>query len=180
MHPTALLDLCTELWKSVLKLDKPADAIVSAYFRQHKALGPRERHALAETAYQLLRRKSLLQHMAQSGSGALERRLAILAWQGTDAVLRSALGPNELHWLRQVQAVDRQAFSDKLRHNLPDWLAGLLRTQLGEDEFWALVAALDHAAPLDLRVNSLKGRREDLQQRLHEAGIEARPTPYSP
>lgn len=180
MHPTALLDQCTELLKSVLKLDKPADAIVSAYFRQHKALGPRERHALAETAYQLLRRKSLLQHMAQSGSGALERRLAILAWQGSDAVLRSALGPNELHWLRQVQAVDRQAFSDKLRHNLPDWLASLLQAQLGPEDFWALVAALDHPAPLDLRVNTLKARREDLQQRLQEAGIEACPTPFSP
>ena len=51
MHPTALLDLATELVRAVLKLDAPADSIVSGFFRKHRTLGPRERHALAETAY---------------------------------------------------------------------------------------------------------------------------------
>ncbi len=180
MHPSALLDLCTELLKSVLKLDMPADALVSAFFRKHRALGARERHTLAETTYQVLRRRTLLQHLAQSGSGALERRLAILAWQGNDAALRGALGPHELQWRQQVQSVDPAGFSEKLRHNLPDWLSGPLRAELGDTEFWALVSALEQSAPLDLRVNTMKGRREDLQRTLTEAGIEAAPTPFSP
>ena len=46
MHPAALLDLGTELLRAVLKLDAPADGIVSNYFRQHRALGHRERHVL--------------------------------------------------------------------------------------------------------------------------------------
>ena len=50
MHPAALLDLTTELLRAVLRLESPADAVVSAYFRQHRELGPRERHVLAETA----------------------------------------------------------------------------------------------------------------------------------
>ena len=79
MHPNALLDLATELLRQVLRLDQPADAVVSAFFRKHRALGARERHALAETAYAVLRQRLLLQHLAQSGSGALERRLAMLA-----------------------------------------------------------------------------------------------------
>ncbi|MBX3602677.1 MAG: RsmB/NOP family class I SAM-dependent RNA methyltransferase [Rubrivivax sp.] len=179
MHPGALLDLATELLRAVLKLDAPADGIVSDFFRRHRTLGHRERHALAETTYAVLRERLLFQHLAQSGSGALERRLAILAWQGPDAALRSALGPHEQAWRAQVQAIDRATLPDKLRHNLPDWLAGALREQLGDD-FWPLVQALAEPAPLDLRVNLLKARRDDVQRTLAEAGIEAAPTPHSP
>ncbi len=179
MAPGALLDLAGELLRAVLKLDAPADGIVSDFFRRHRALGHRERHALAETTYAVLRERLLFQHLAQSGAGALERRLAALAWQGPPAVLRSALGPQEQAWLAQVQAIDRAALPEKLRHNLPDWLAGALREQLG-DEFWPLVQALAEPAPLDLRVNLLKARREDVQRALAAAGIEAAPTPYSP
>ena len=179
MHPGALLDLATELLRAVLRLDAPADGIVSDFFRRHRALGHRDRHALAETTYAVLRERLLFQHLAQTGSGALERRLAILAWQGPEAALRSALGPNEQAWLAQMQAIDRSALPDKLRHNLPDWLAGALREQLG-DEFWPLVRALAEPAPLDLRVNLLKAKREDVQRALAAAGIEATPTPFSP
>ena len=59
MHPNALLDLATDLLRQVLKLDQPADGVVSAFFRKHKALGARERHALAETAYTVLRQRLL-------------------------------------------------------------------------------------------------------------------------
>jgi 16S rRNA (cytosine967-C5)-methyltransferase len=180
MHPSALLDLATDLLKQVLVFDQPADAVVSAFFRRHRALGARERHTLAETTYTVLRQRLLLNHLAQSGSGALERRLAILAWQGAETFLRGALGPHEQQWLAQVKAVDRKALPDKLRHNLPDWLAGALLKQLGVDAFWPLVQALEQPAPLDLRVNLLKTRREDAQRALADAGIEALPTPYSP
>jgi 16S rRNA (cytosine967-C5)-methyltransferase len=180
MHPNALLDLATDLLREVGKLDMPADVVVSNFFRRHKLLGPRERHALAETAYAVLRQRLLYQHLAQSGQGALERRLAILAWQGGDTMIRGALGPKEQQWLNQVRSLDRGAFSEKLRHNLPDWLAGALRADLGEAEFWRFVESMSGTAPLDLRVNLLKARREDALAALQEAGIEAAPTPYSP
>ena len=53
MHPAALLDLTTELLRAVLKLDSPADSVVSAFFRRHRTLGPRERHTLAEIGRQI-------------------------------------------------------------------------------------------------------------------------------
>lgn len=180
MHPNALLDLATELLRALLKLDAPADGIVSAFFRRHRLLGPRERHALAETAYAVLRRRTLLLHLAQSGQGALERRLAILAWAGDDRLLRGALGPNEQRWREQVLSLDPAGFSEKLRHNLPDWLAAALRTQWGEDTFWPLVAALDEPAPLDLRVNTFKARRDAVIAELGALGHGCAPTPFSP
>jgi len=179
MHPNALLDLASDLLRTVLKLDQPADNLVSAFFRQHRALGARERHTLAETAYTVLRQRLLLQHLAQSGSGALERRLAMLAWQGSDTFLRGALGTHEQQWLAEVQKIDRSTLPEKLRHNLPDWLAAALQAQIGDD-FWPLVQALEQPAPLDLRVNTLKAKRDEVQKGLAEAGIAAEPTPFSP
>jgi len=180
MHPNALLDLCTELLRSVLKFDAPADGIVSAFFRKHRDLGARERHTLAETVYNVLRRRLLFQHLAQSGSGAVERRLAILGWQGSEKFLLGALGQHEQQWLANVRAADPATLPAKLRHNLPDWLANPLHATLGDAEFDALAASLNEPAPLDLRVNLLKAKREDVQAELAQEGIDAQPTPYSP
>ena len=180
MHPGALLDLGTELLRQVLRLEQPADGVVSAFLRKHKALGVRERHTLAETVYAVLRQRLLWQHLAQSGGGALERRLAMLAWQGSAGFLRSALGPKEQLWLDAVRAVDRESLPEKLRHNLPDWLAAALQQQLPAGEFWPLVGALAESAPLDLRVNTLEARRDAVQQELAAAAIPSEPTPHSP
>lgn len=180
MHPNALLDLTTQLVREVLKLDAPADSIVSYFFRSHNELGQRERHALAETAYAVLRQRLLWANMAQSGHGPMERRLAILAWQGEPHVLKKAMTADEATWLTRTQAVDRSAMPDKLRHNLPDWLSNSLRAQLSDEEFWALVATFSAGAPLDLRVNAIKAKREAVIEALAAANIHAEPTPYSP
>ncbi|PZP31248.1 MAG: SAM-dependent methyltransferase [Roseateles depolymerans] len=180
MHPNALLELGTELVAAVSRLDAPADTTVSAFFRKHKALGQRERGTLAETVYALLRERLKFQNLAQSGSGPMARRLAVLAWRGQATFLRAALSPQEQEWLQQVQAVSHESLAPRLRHNLPDWLAEALLAQLGEAEFWALARALNEPAPLDLRVNVLKGKREEALERLAQAGIPAEPTPFSP
>jgi 16S rRNA (cytosine967-C5)-methyltransferase len=179
MHPTALLELATELLHRVLQFAQPADQVVSDFFRQQRALGQRERHTLAETTYEVLRRRLLYQHLAQSGKGEMERRLAILAWQGNTGFVRAALSDTEQQWLTQVARVDRAALPDKLRHNLPEWLALALQQALGE-EFWPLVESLNAPAPLDLRVNVLKAKRDEVQAAFKAEGIEALPTPYSP
>jgi 16S rRNA (cytosine967-C5)-methyltransferase len=180
MNPVQSLELCSELLRAVLRLDAPADGVVSAFFRAHRALGPRERHALAETTYEVLRRRLLFQHLAHDGSGPIERRLAILGWQGTEAQLQGALQSHERLWLQRCRAVDVATLQDKLRHNLPDWLSGALREQLAEADFWALAQALNEPAPLDLRVNTFKAKRDAVRSALAEAGIEAEPTPFSP
>lgn len=179
MHPNALLELATDLLHKVLQFDSPADRVVSDFFRANRTLGQRERHTLAETTYTVLRQRLLYQHLAQSGKGEMERRLAVLAWQGNEGFLRAALSEHEQQWLAQVQAVDRSALPEKLRHNLPEWLADTLKAQLG-DEFWPLVESLNENAPLDLRVNTFKAKREDVAKALSDARIDAQPTPHSP
>ncbi|MGC4060837.1 MAG: RsmB/NOP family class I SAM-dependent RNA methyltransferase [Aquabacterium sp.] len=180
MHPNALLDLSTQLVREVLKLDAPADSIVSYFFRSHKELGQRERAALAETAYAVLRQRLLWANLAQSGHGPIERRLTLLAWQGQSHILKNGMTADEAQWLERTNAVDRSSMPDKLRHNMPDWLSNSLREQLGADEFWALVETLSGGAPLDLRVNAVKAKRETVLEALVAAGIPAVPTPFAP
>ena len=179
MHPNALLELTTELIHRVMQFQHPADGVVSDFFRQHRTLGTRERHSLAETTYTVLRERLLYQHLAQSGKGELERRLAILAWQGNEGFLRAALTDTEQQWLAQVSQVDRSALPEKLRHNLPEWLATILQAALG-DQFWPLVASINAPAPLDLRVNTFKVKREEAMAAFKAEGIDAQPTPHSP
>src|SRR5690606_17112656 len=135
---------------------------------------------LAETTYAVLRQKLLLQHLAQSGQGSMDRRLTLLAWQGQPHVLKQGATSDELVWLQHVSLIDRSTLPDKLRHNLPDWLSNKLREQLGDTEFWALVETLSGGAPLDLRVNPVKAKREAVLQALQEAGIDASLPPFSP
>ena len=166
--------------RSFCVFEAPADAAVSTFFRQHRHLGPRERHAVAETIYAVLRQRLSLQHLAQGGSGALERRLATVGWQGEERALQSSLSDTERAWLDRVRAIDPLTLTGALRHNLPDWLAAALRTQHDDASFDALAQALLAPASLDLRVNVLKARRDEVRQALHEAGVEATDTPYSP
>ena len=180
MRASAVIDLAAELLRHLLRFDAPADSVVAAFFRAQRALGVRERHALADTAYAVLRRRLLFSHLAASGRGAIERRLVLLGWQGDAAWLRSALDADELGWLERCGSIDPASLSDGLRHNLPDWLAVMLRGQLDADDFAALAAALLQPAPLDLRVNVLKAKREAVQRELADAGIDAQPTAYSP
>ena len=195
MHPEALLDACAELVRLALKFEHPADAVVSRYFRDHRALGPRERAALAETLYAVLRSKLLFDHCAAAGSGPKERRLAILGFaryqddvarhgaapggRGARDFLKSALTEAEKAWLDRCDRLDPADLLERHRHNLPEWLAQPLRQQLGAD-FWPLADSLLQAAPLDLRVNALADKRADVQQELRLAGLQAQPTPHSP
>jgi len=186
MHPQALIDICGELVELVLKFDHPADSVVSRFFREHRALGPRERATLAETAYNVLRRKTLYEALvmgAPKGSGSKWRRLAILGFHGPRDFLKGGLNDAERAWIDACDKVDVRTDSTLLdlhRHNLPDWLVQPIKSQLGTDGFWSYVNVVNTAAPLDLRVNTFKAKRSEVQKALAKAGIQSQITPYSP
>ncbi|QIL43408.1 RsmB/NOP family class I SAM-dependent RNA methyltransferase [Acidovorax sp. HDW3] len=179
MHPKALLDACAELVRLTLSFEHPADAVVSRFFRDHRNLGQRERATLAETTYAVLRQKILFEQLARSGSGPKERRLAILGFYGPRDFLKSALNEQEKAWIDACDSVRPDELLEPQRHNLPQWLAEPLKAQLGAG-FWPLAESLQQQAPLDLRVNALQEKREQVQKELAQAAIKSEATPYSP
>ena len=179
MHPKALLEACTELVRLVLKFEHPADAVVSRFFRDHRSLGPRERNTLAETAYAVLRQKLLFEHLARSGPGQRERKLAVLGFHGDRNYIKSALDDAERKWLDATATVRPDDLMPHHRHNLPDWLVAPLQAQVG-NEFEALARSMNEPAALDIRVNIYKQKRPAALDALKKAAIEAVATPYSP
>ena len=179
MHPKTLLVACSDLVALTLRFDHPADAVVSRFFREHKSLGPRERATMTETVYTVLRKKLFFDHLAPSGSGSKERRLAILGFQAPREFLYGALTEQEKGWLEQCDQVKVADLMERHRHNLPEWLAVALKEQL-RDEFWPLVDSLGQSAGLDLRVNTLKAKRPDVRKSLASSGIQSVLTPFSP
>ena len=83
-------------------------------------------------------------------------------------MLKNGLTVDELAWLERTQQIDRSTLPEKLRHNLPDWLANPLKAELGDEGFWALVDTFSGGAPLDLRVNEVKAKRDEVSAALAE------------
>lgn len=170
-----------EVLREVLRFTGPADVTLSRFFREHPKLGGRERNAIAEAVYAVLRNKVAYASFSESGVGPAMRRLALLGL--ADSVGIEALGgvtEEEGNWLQRIAKIDRSALPLAMRANLPAWLMEKLVARDGEEGMLALACALNRPAPLDLRVNAAKAKREDVAVALEHAGIEFEMTPYSP
>ena len=182
MKPRDLLYTARDVLRDLLRFDAAADAVLSRHFRARPQLGKGDRQLLADTVYQVLRHLRLFQTLAagdDSLGGATELKLALLGWAGDAASMHAAFTPEQLAWRKRLLAQDALALGDAVRWSLPDWLAQALQQQYG-DEFPALAQALLRPAPLDLRVNLLKARREAVLDAFGRLNLPAHATPYSP
>ena len=179
--PPAILASTEEVLREILRFTAPADSTLSRYFKDHPRLGGRERGAIAEGVYCVLRNRAFFTDQSEAGSGATMRRLTLLGL--ADAVGADALGgvtPEELEWIERVMQIDRKLMHKSMRSNMPKWLFEKLVAQFGEEDALALADALNTPAPLDLRVNSMKTGRDEVIAELAQAPIAAEPTPYAP
>jgi 16S rRNA (cytosine967-C5)-methyltransferase len=179
--PPAVVAHTEEVLREVLRFTGPADSILSRYFRDHPKLGSRERNAVAEGVYAVLRNKMVYASFAESGHGPAMRRLALLGLadaSGVDAL--GGLSEDEAQWLTRIAQIDRSSLPAALRANFPQWLYDKLVARDGEEATLRLAEALNRPAPLDLRVNALKAKREEVIAELATAPIACEPTPYAP
>ena len=179
--PPAILGNTEEVLREILRFSAPADSTLSRYFKDHPRLGSRERGAVAEGIYAILRNKSFFTDFAEAGQSPTMRRLTILGL--AEAVGADALGgltEEETAFLERIKEIDRTLMPAQMRTNLPKWLFDKFVAQYGEAETLALADALNQPAPLDLRVNSIKATRDEVQAGLLEAPIAALPMPYAP
>lgn len=167
--------------EEVLRFDHPADAVLSGRFRAHREHGGRDRAFIAESVYGVLRRKRLLDALTDNGSP----RQLLMAWlarvQGHGLrEFEGLISSEETDWLKALKARSTAALPMAVQAELPDWLWARLVAQRGEAEALSLGRAMQNSAPLDLRVNTMKTKREPLLAALAEEGIEAGATRYSP
>ena len=179
--PPAILGNTEEVLREILRFTAPADTTLSRYFKDHPRLGSRERGAVAEGIYAVLRNKSFFTDFAEAGSSPTMRRLTIMGLaeaMGVDSL--GGLTEDETAFLNRINDIDRNLMPVQMRSNLPKWLFDKFVAQYGQEETLKLAHALNQPAPLDLRVNSIKSTREDAMTRLLEAPVAAVPTPFAP
>jgi 16S rRNA (cytosine967-C5)-methyltransferase len=174
------MDAAAAALDAVLPLERPADVALSAFFRTRNKLGGRDRAFVAEAVYGVLRRLRSLEFVA----GRRAARPLLMAWLArhggvNQREVAALLLPTELEQFRAAKAVNLDGESLALRLDLPDWLFERLHAEYGE-RLPALMEALNRPAPLDLRVNTLKGDRVAVLAQLTADGIRAEAMPYAP
>jgi 16S rRNA (cytosine967-C5)-methyltransferase len=165
----------------VLRLERPADSELSAFFRAHPKLGQQDRALVAETVFAILRRRRLLEYVVP---GASVRDLVLVCWAvllGANVrELESVATAASLATLGDAKAAARGGLPFEVECDLPDWLIARLEPRFGRDALLALARGLLQPAPLDLRVNTLKKTRDEVRSDLAASGIQAKMTPFSP
>ncbi len=191
----AAIDILSEIESGVA----PADRAFAGYFRSRRYAGSKDRNAVSDLVYGVLRRRGELEwRLSRTGTpAAIEadgraRRLVMagLAAEGRAAPEIAELFDGKDHAPGVLDGGERDLLAglgrrpdgappDWVSGNYPEWLDGALRARFGAD-LLVEMAALNGRAPLDLRVNALKAERADVISRLAGDGIEAAPCPYSP
>lgn len=183
MTPIQLEHTATVL-ADMLTFKQPADAVLSAYFREHKKLGRQDRHEIAETAFAALRHfqkisAALRRPHAQPRKAALAA--LVLGRSVNINSIKDWLDKEETEFLSNLKA-RKTEFSDGLdtASELPDWLIGTLQKHYGEADILAFGRSANQPAPLDVRVNTLKNKRDKVLAELQAEQLDAEATPYSP
>ncbi len=175
------LDLLVTALRKILPLQAPADVLLHQFFRDHPRLGQNDRAMIAETVFGVLRHRFFLEKLAGRAT-ARELVLAYLArFQGMNLrEMMPLIRETEGKWLRHIKAIALEEQSLSIRAEFPEWLVEKLRRFCSDEDILHLGQALQQPAPLDIRVNSLLAKREEVLAVLNQEGIGAQPTPFSP
>ena len=182
----AQINTASDVLRSVLRFDYPADSVLSRYFRDFRELGARDRAFVAEAVYGVLRRKRTLERLC--GADVSTRKL-VLAWLARveGATLRQlgeGLHGRDTDFFTEVKGRELGKVGEDISlaeaTDLPEWLAERLLAFRSPEEVTALAQSLNRPAPLDLRVNPAKIDRDALVEKLRADGVACAPGRYSP
>lgn len=179
------LDLTTSALAQVLTFRQPADVVLSAFFRRERKLGMRDRQEIAETVFATIRHFQKIQKMMPKPHQKPRRAAlaALVLGRGVSVhSVESLCNLEEKQWLIDVKE-QKSAFSSELTTaaELPQWLIECLQQQGWDDnQIVTYGRSVMQPAPLDIRVNTLKGKRDKILSMLQSEGLHAEATPFSP
>jgi 16S rRNA (cytosine967-C5)-methyltransferase len=175
------LELVVQVLRTILPLAHPADTTLRYFFKDQR-IGSNERELVAETVFGVLRHRMLLEHACDGNATPRRMALAHLFRFGGYNLreLEPVLKPGEKDWLSAVKGVKAEDLPLPIQAELPEWLVEMMRPSCSDADILALGRAMQQPAPLDIRVNTLLAKRDEVLQQLHDKGIAASATPYSP
>lgn len=200
MLPAARLAAAIEVLDEAAADTRPADRVLDGYLRQRRYAGSKDRVAIRDRVFGLLRRQARLDwwiERSRTKLAASPRIRALADLVLTDELSNEAVaelfagsghGPAALtkeegDLLRALKGQRLDAAPDMpeaVRVECPAWVYDRLRPVLGEDTAPAL-RAMQEEAPFDLRLNPIfDADRASVMAALGKEGLELQPTPLSP
>jgi 16S rRNA (cytosine967-C5)-methyltransferase len=185
MTPAARIQSAIEILSGLDETKLPADRYLRDWFRVRRYAGSKDRAAVAQTVYDVLRhRGSLAWRMGREDARSLVIGSLLSQNNSSDDIARlfdgTGYGPAPLTENEQRDIAGPA--SDPPPHisgEYPLWLEPELARSLG-DSLQAEMQAMQGRAPVDLRVNTLRAAREETLVGLRSLGIKAQPTPFAP
>jgi 16S rRNA (cytosine967-C5)-methyltransferase len=178
------------LLSDILDFDAPADAKMSAFFRNNRDLGNKERAFIAESVYGVIRRLRYLSTItANAEDDPDDARKLILAWllrvQGRSLRdLDAMLNEQQKEWAISIKAKSTEGLPLAVQADVRDWLWDKLVKQYGEEQALIICRSMFEQASLDLRVNTIKGTHEEVLAKMLAENINNEQVmtamPYSP
>ncbi|MES2344358.1 MAG: RsmB/NOP family class I SAM-dependent RNA methyltransferase [Chlamydiota bacterium] len=121
----------------------PLDVFLRNYFREHKAIGAKDRRYIAETIYGMMRWRGLLDHLAPKPA----------SWENRYACY-TKINPQEYAHKKDIPVHIRASF--------PKTFFQLIQESYGEEKAFNLCQISNTPAPTTVRANLLKTTRDDL------------------
>ena len=161
-----------DLLAELLTFRQPADAVTSAFFRNAETAFAAIRHYQKISA--VLRRPA-----AQARKAALA---ALVLGRGFNISRLDDLADDEEKTFLAALKARKTEFSDGLNTaaELPQWLIDTMRADFSDQDILNFGRTTACPAPLDLRVNALKAKRDKILAELQAEGLPAEATPFSP
>ena len=196
MTPQARIAAAISLSEAIGNSQRPADETAGEFMRARRYAGAKDRRAILERIYAVVRRREALDWWIGRSGASPTPRTRVLAWlalgetmaaESIEGLFTTAtyaageLTAPEKELVRNLagETLDHPEQPPRITANCPEWIARLLARRFGA-RFLDEMSALNGEAPFDLRVNTLKGTREDAVAALKKAGIAATATRYSP
>ena len=185
MTPAARLSAAIELIDTIEAQRAPAAKALKDWGTSHRFAGSGDRAAIAGLVWDVLRRRAS-SAWVMDDDRPRSRVLGMLKVErGMDTATIEALCDGSRFAPEPLTDAERSALASRspkdapapVAVDYPEWLDAPLAAAFGDDRA-AEAAAMASRAPLDLRVNTLKGKREKVLSSLKHLG--AKETPWSP
>ncbi|MGZ3305729.1 MAG: RsmB/NOP family class I SAM-dependent RNA methyltransferase [Asticcacaulis sp.] len=183
MTPAARLQAAAEVLDQINGGRAPAESVLKDWGRANRYAGSKDRRAIADKVYQVLRARERLGHLMDAGTGRALVIGALHMLDGLSLEAIEALYSGEGYAPAKLSDAERARLTAEpgeapqwLEAGLPAFVAERLKAVYGDRWLTEAEALMLPRAPIDLRVN---GDREKLMGGLEALGYKPELTPYS-
>jgi 16S rRNA (cytosine967-C5)-methyltransferase len=185
MTPAARLSAAIEVVDTIEAQRSPAAKALKDWGTAHRFAGSGDRAAIAGLVWDVLRRRASSAWVMDDDTPRSRVLGMLKVERGLDTATIAAMCDGSRFAPDPLTDAERSALTSRtavdapapVAGDYPEWLDPYLAKVFGDDRA-AEAAAMASRAPLDLRVNTLKAKREKVQGSLKHLG--ARATPWSP